>query len=214
MCTRYRSPLTLMKLAQRARIFNTPNYEMNFSVAPTDVAPVLLSDSEGQRKMILGRFGIKPVWSKKPILNAQRETVKVKKTFKDAYNARRCIIPAQGIYEWREEDGKSQPYYIYRKDDEPLLIAGLYEYAEVNGEKVTNFYMLTGEPNSLVAQFHDRMIIVTEDIDRWLDPTQDAIDTIAELPLDHYAIRPMLQTMNSPKVKDPTLIDPEYVAIR
>ncbi len=213
MCTKYRSPLTLMKLAQRARVFETPNYEMSYNLCPTDTGPVLISNEQGERKLTLGRFGLWPAWSKRPILNAKRETVKDLRTFKEGYRARRCIIPAQGIYENREENGKSQPYYIYRTDGEPLLIAGLYEYGEVKGEKGYNFCMMTGEPNSLVAQFHDRMVIVTEDIDRWLDPSIDAIGDIEELPLEKYAIRPMLQTMNSPKIKDPALIDPEYVSL-
>jgi len=92
---------------------------------------------------------------------------------------RRCVIPAEGFYEWREEGGNKQPYFFHRKDGKPLMFAGIWDYSEVKGDAVPSFAILTDEPNALVAPYHDRMPVVLDDVAGWID-----LDT----PLD--AMRP------------------------
>ena len=91
---------------------------------------------------------------------------------------RHCVMPAKGFYKWREEDGMKQPYFFARKDGRPLMFAGFCDYSMVKGDAVPSFAILTDEPNELVTPYHDRMPVVLDDSETWLDP---------EATLDHGA---------------------------
>ena len=126
MCNRFRSVNEMSDIPRRFHSGPRLNFEFNPNVAPTEIVPVLLTDPGGPR-MVLGRFGInltgrdgKP---RPPLLNARTDGMRLGK-FRTHLAQRRCIIPAAGFYEWREEEGK-QPYFFHRKDGQALMLAGI-----------------------------------------------------------------------------------------
>ncbi len=210
MCARFRSIEDYAQLPHILRWNALPNFEFNPNVAPTEQVPIFLTDA-GEKVARLGRFGIpmsgpdgKP---RAPLLNNRTDTL-LKGSFKTLLAKQRCIIPAQGFYEWREENGKKQPYYFYRKDDKPILFCGLWDYRDVKGDRVVSFSILTDDPNELVAPYHDRMPVIVDDPTAWLDLNGKGLQTIQPLGADAFAIRPMNPAMNKPTVKELSLIEP------
>jgi len=145
-----------------------------------------------------------------PLLNARTDGLR-RGQFRQHLQKQRCIIPAAGFYEWREEDGK-QPYYFARKDGRPLMLAGIWAEAEYKGDKRTAFAILTDEPNALIAPYHDRMPVALADdqLDGWLDlGRQNPLDADLLLALDAFTVRPMDRAMNSVRQKDLAAFDAE-----
>ena len=126
----------------------------------------------------------------------------------------RCVIPADGFYEWRDEGGK-QPYYFARKDGKPLMLAGIWQEAEYKGDKRPAFAILTEEPNELVASYHDRMPLALADdkVVLWLDLSRDSpLDENLLLDLNEFTVRPMDRAMNNVREKSLAAIDPDAKA--
>jgi putative SOS response-associated peptidase YedK len=123
------------------------------------------------------RWGLIPAWADDTsignrLINARAETVSTKPAFRQAFRYRRCLIPADGLYEWKKEGNKKKPVYIGRKDGEPFAFAGLWEEWEREGEIIETFTIITTEPNELMAEYHDRMPVILDrkDYDLWLNP--------------------------------------------
>ena len=122
-----------------------------------------------------------------PLLNARTDGMRQGK-FRTHLAQRRCIIPAAGFYEWRDEEGK-QPYFFHRKDGQALMLAGIWDEAEYKGDRRPAFAILTDEPNALIAPYHDRMPVALGDdqLDAWLDLSQLApLDLPLMLDLDAF----------------------------
>jgi putative SOS response-associated peptidase YedK len=113
---------------------------------------------------------------------------------------RRCVVPAEGFYEWREEKGKKQPYFFARKDGKPVMFACIWDYSDVKGEVIPSFAILTDEPNELVASYHDRMPVVLHDVERWLD-VDTALDDLSPLGPDHFVVRAVSPAVNKASEK-------------
>ena len=162
---------------------------------------------------VLARFGInltgrdgKP---RPPLLNARTDGLR-RGQFRALLQKQRCVIPAAGFYEWREEDGR-QPYYFSRKDGLPLMLAGIWEESEYKGDERTAFAILTDELNELVAPYHDRMpfALADDQVNVWLDlGAQNPLAAVRLLDLDAFAVRPMNRAVNNVRQKDLALIDP------
>jgi putative SOS response-associated peptidase YedK len=133
-------------------------------------------------------------------LNARTDSLR-RGSFKSMLANRHCVIPAQGFYEWRDEDGKKQPYYFARKDGQPIMFAGIWDYSEVKGDTVPSFAILTDEPNALVAPYHDRMPVVLEDAGKWLDP-KATLDDAEPLGPNEFEVRPVNRAVNKPTEKN------------
>ena len=134
--------------------------------------------------------------------------------FRTHLKKQRCVIPADGFYEWRDEGGK-QPYYFARKDGKPLMLAGIWQEAEHKGDKRAAFAILTEEPNELVASYHDRMPLALADdkVALWLDLSQESPpDQNLLLDLTEFTVRPMDRAMNKVRQKNLAAIDPEAEA--
>jgi putative SOS response-associated peptidase YedK len=191
--------------AVRARI----NFAYNPNVAPTEQVPVFLAERGKPLVTRLARFGINLASSsgkkRPPLLNARTDSLR-RGAFKSMLGNRRCVIPAEGFYEWREEDGAKQPYYIARRDRKPIMLAGIWDYSEVKGDTVPSFAILTDEPNELVAPYHDRMPVVLEDAQIWLDP-DTSLDAIAPLGPEEFVVRPVNRAVNKVAVKDIAVIE-------
>lgn len=186
------------------------NFEFNPNVAPTEFVPGFLSGIQPEPIMRLVRFGISSrkalELGRNLILNTRMETARTG-YYDWMLLKQRCIIPANGFYEFRKEEGLMQPYYFYRKDGKAILFAGLWDYTEIDGSDVPSFSIMTSEPNALIAPYHDRMPVVVDDPMPWLDAGDRPLDAIVPLDLDMFGVRPVNPAVNSPREKDLSKIE-------
>jgi putative SOS response-associated peptidase YedK len=176
MCGRY--TLTSAPEAIRAlfRYQEQPNFPPRYNIAPTQpIAIVRLN--EGKRQLALVRWGLLPSWVKDPktftlLINARGESVCDKPAFRNAMKRRRCLIPADGFYEWQAVAGRKRPFYVRAKAGTPLAFAGLWEtWMGPNGEEMETAAIVTTRANRTLAAIHERMPVVVppDAFDLWLD---------------------------------------------
>ena len=165
-----------------------PNFPPRYNVAPTQpIAIVRLA--EGKRQFALVRWGLLPSWVKDPkafslLINARGESVLDKPAFRAAMKRRRCLIPADGFYEWQATGGRKQPYFVRAKSGAPLAFAGLWEtWTGPNGEELETAAIVTTTANRTLAAIHDRMpvIVPPEAFDLWLNCAEVDAETAAAL---------------------------------
>ena len=209
MCNRIRNVQQFLDISLALNVARI-NSEYNPNVAPTEMTPTVQMCQGKGRKAKLARFGInlkstdgKP---RPPLLNSRTDTLR-RGSFNKMLNRQRCIIPAEGFYEWREENGKKQPYFFYRKDGQPLMLAGIWDYSDVKGDVVSSFSILTDEPNALIAPYHDRMPIAAADPEGWLAEGDNPLDRLKALDLDLFAVRPVNPAVNKVSEKDISKIE-------
>ena len=154
-----------------------------FNIAPTQpVGIVRLERGGAEREWALVHWGLIPSWAKDPgigsrMINARGETVAEKPSFRAAMKRRRCLVPADGFYEWKRIGKRKQPYYIRLRSHAPFAFAGLWEiWAGPDGSELESCTLITTTPNELMADLHDRMpvILAPEDYAQWLGTGQDA----------------------------------------
>ncbi len=198
-----------------------PPYSPRYNLAPTQPALVLRRHPHtGQKELTFLVWGLIPSWAKDPsignkLINARAETLADKPAFRAAFRRRRCLVPADGFYEWKKTGAGKQPYFIARKDGRPMALAGLWEHWESpDGSVIESFTLITTEPNDLVRKLHNRMpAILTKDaFDMWLDPHAD-LNALRELLLTPYPAAllkawPVSARVNSPVHDDSGLIEP------
>jgi len=159
-----------------------------FNIAPTATVAALRGSDRG-REIVGLRWGLVPNWARDPtrlplIINARSESLETKPAFRDLLGTRRCLVPADGFYEWRTERGLRQPYYVRRRDGAPLAFAGLWDRRGTE----ESCAIVTTEANALLEPLHDRMpvILCGEAVDRWLDPGAHDFATLRDA-LDPWA---------------------------
>jgi putative SOS response-associated peptidase YedK len=189
-----------------------------FNAAPTDVLPVCRLNRSGSREIAMLRWGLIPYWADDPkigyrTINARGETVATAPAFRAAFRKRRCLVPASGFYEWKKlAGGGKQPYLIQMRDGSPFSFAGLWERWDKGEAPIETFTIITGEPNSLAAELHDRMpvIIGPEDYDAWLTATDTTIPQalLQPFPSQLMTAYPVSTKVNSTKNDTPDLIEP------
>lgn len=189
MCGRFVITSPPAALRQIFGYIEQPNFPPRHNIAPTQPIPVIIFES-GVRRFRLMRWGLLPGWVEDPskfslLFNARAETVMEKPAFKNAMKRRRCLIPADGYYEWRAFEKRKRPHFIYRRDRGPIGLAGLAEtWTGPNGEELDTVAIVTAPANADLAVLHDRVpvTIAPGDFDRWLDcGAHDAEATIALL---------------------------------
>ncbi len=178
MCGRVVHKTPLGEIRVMFETVNTvPNSAASYNAAPTDTLPVVRLDREHRRSLNLLRWGLIPYWAKdKSIgprcINAMAETVASKPAFREAFQRRRCIVPADFFYEWQKTPNGKQPYAIGLADGRPMAFAGLWERWKdpADGTSLQTFTIITGSPNALCAPIHNRMpvILPPETWSRWL----------------------------------------------
>jgi putative SOS response-associated peptidase YedK len=146
-----------------------------YNVAPSMALVACRENSLGNRELVTLAWGFVPRWADRrrgprPI-NARAETLFSKPLFRDAARLRRCLVPAEGFYEWRQEGEVKQPYFVRLKNDEPLALAAIWDTHVQEGEDAGSVAIVVTEPNTLVAPLHDRMpvIVAPQDYALWLD---------------------------------------------
>ena len=181
MCGRFVITSPPAALRQIFGYIEQPNFPPRHNIAPTQPIPVVIIEN-GVRHFRLMRWGLLPAWVKDPrnftlLINARAETVREKPAFKNAIRRRRCLIPADGYYEWRAEGARKRPYFIHRRDGTPIGLAGLAEtWMGPNGEEQETAAIVTTTASRSISHIHDRMpvIVAPEAFDFWLDPNVDA----------------------------------------
>jgi putative SOS response-associated peptidase YedK len=178
---KYRALYEAMRLPQS-------NFPPRYNIAPTDQIPIVRVDPrDGTRELAMARWGLIPFWMREkpkvPHINARAETVAKLPLFREAFQKRRCLIPATGFFEWENRPDGKQPWRFVRKDDEPFAFAGLWEFARIAGEDILSAAIIVGEPNALTGSVHDRMpvMLLPQDYDRWLDNATPPADLQALL---------------------------------
>ncbi|QOZ75593.1 SOS response-associated peptidase [Bradyrhizobium sp. CCBAU 53351] len=188
MCGRFVITSAPAALRQLFGYVEQPNFPPRYNVAPTQPIPVVLVEN-GARHFRLMRWGLLPGWVKDPksftlLINARSETILEKPAFKRAIRRRRGLIPADGYYEWKVEDGRKQPFFIHRADGAPLGFAAVFEtWAGPNGEELDTVAIVTAAAGEDLAALHDRVPVTIgeRDVERWLDIKGDDVDSILPL---------------------------------
>jgi putative SOS response-associated peptidase YedK len=191
-----------------------------YNIAPSSDVLACRETPEHGRELVLLHWGLVPSWAKDPkssyrMINARAETVAEKPAYRAAFKRRRCLIAADGFYEWKPGTPKKQPFYIRLKGGEPFAFAGLWEHWEQEGKKTESCTIIVTDANKLMAPIHDRMpvILAPQDYDRWLDPALQEPAAILPLlrpyPAGDMEAYPVSTLVNSPKNDRPELIAPE-----
>jgi len=151
--------------------------EENSDLRPTQQVATLINNN-GIIKQLNTTWGIKPAWSKKLLINAQGETAGSKKTFREAFKSRRCLVPFSSWYEWRKEGDSKQKYDFSHLENKPLLMAGIWFEKGSDVQLVT----LTTHPNPSCAEIHQRMpvLIKPEDVDYWFNSAASSLQPLIE----------------------------------
>lgn len=191
-----------------------------YNIAPTQPVATVVRENDGSTVLRMMRWGLIPGWAKDPtigarMINARSETLAEKPAFRNAFKRRRCLIVADGFYEWQKRAGGKLPMFITLKDRQPFGFAGLYEIwtEPESGASLTTCTIITGPANELVAPIHDRMPIILppEAYDLWLDPLETNTSRLAELlrpyPADAMMAYPVSPRVNAPTNDDPGLIE-------
>ncbi len=163
--------------------------EPRYNIAPSQPVPIVIREESGERSIAEMVWGLVPDWAEDPSrvrrsINARGESLAERPSFRGPLQRSRCLVPANGFYEWKKAGKVSEPYYIHRKDDRLCAIAGLYDtWKAPDGNLLRSFVIITTEPNSLVSRYHDRMpaLLREEDEVRWLAPGRIPDRTVSEL---------------------------------
>lgn len=177
MCGRFTLKTPGKTLAQAFDLAAVPELPPRYNIAPTQPIAAIRGAKDGRRLDLL-RWGLIPSWTKDPrqaptMVNARSDTLMEKPSFRAAFQSRRCLVPADGFFEWKTVNGKKQPMYFTMKDSAPFALAGLWERWEgPDGTRIESCTLLTTEPNAVVADVHDRMPVILPAAAHalWLDP--------------------------------------------
>ncbi|HEY9670414.1 MAG TPA: SOS response-associated peptidase [Waterburya sp.] len=212
MCGRFSQSQPAEAIAQAFQVAEVPPLKPRFNIAPTQaVGAVLKPSGHKDRQFQMLHWGLIPRWAKDPkmgarLINARAETVAEKPAFKSAFQRRRCLVVADGFYEWQAQENQKhkQPFYFRLKDGRPFAFAGLWEHWEdANKEAIESCTFITTEANELMQPIHNRMpvIVAPQDYDLWLDPevkTPELLQLLRPYSSDEMMAYPVSQAVNKP----------------
>ena len=190
-----------------------------YNIAPSQPVPIV--KDLATKAVELYKWGLVPFWADDPnigykMINARSETVTEKPSFRAAFKYRRCLILADGFFEWHAEkkDEAKTPYYFKMTHDQPFTFAGLYEHWEPpEGGELHTCTILTCGPNELVSRYHDRMPVILGEVVRWawLDPEakeKELLEFLTSYPAEQMKCHAVSREVNSPKVDHPEMLQP------
>jgi len=193
-----------------------PPLESRYNIAPTQDVAAIRQDGDGHRELVQLRWGLVPFWAKEKsignrMINARAETVAEKPAYRAAYRKRRCLILADGFYEWKKEGSGKTPWYICAEDGDPIAFAGLWESwrDRESDETLETATILTTAADRFMAELHHRMPVVLRQAgaDRWLGMDEvDPSGLAADAP--PLAAWPVSRAVNNPANQGPGLIEP------
>ncbi len=217
MCGRFVRFSSTEKFAELFGARTGSDLSPRYNIAPTQAVLAARNALEGVRELVALHWGLIPHWAKEPktgysTINARAETVAEKPAFRNAFRRRRCLIAADGFYEWQRTGGPKQPYYLGLNDGEPFAFAGIWEHWEGQGETIDSCAIIVTAANELVAPIHDRMPVILDptDYEAWMDPKlQDPERLKAFLrpyPAERMRAYPVSTRVNNPKNDQPELV--------
>jgi putative SOS response-associated peptidase YedK len=218
MCGRFVLTSPLDAVQELFGITERPNLAPRYNVAPSQEVPVVRRTRDGQgRELALLRWGLIPYWAKDPsvgykMINARVESVATKPAFREPFRRRRCLIPADGFYEWQKDGKRRQPWLVRLKGGGLFAFAGLWDYwRDPAGQPVHSCTIVTGPANALLTPLHDRMpvILAPDDFARWLEAEPDeAARLLRPCPDEWLETFPVSARVNSPANDDGDLVLP------
>jgi putative SOS response-associated peptidase YedK len=222
MCGRYVLKTLPEKIMQAIGLIVGPIPELfpRYNIAPTQAVPVVRLDKDGARRLSIVKWGLIPSWAKDPSIgnrqiNARAETLTQRPAYRDAFARRRCLVPADGFYEWRTNPDGKQPMLIHRDDHGLFCFAGLWERwhdAQADAD-VDSMTIITTSPNPLMSPIHNRMpaILAPEHYAIWLDratPPERLGELLRPSPDTGWRAEPVSKHVNNPRNDDPLCAQP------
>lgn len=195
------------------------NLPPHWNAAPTQDLPVVRRRDDGSRELVALRWGLVPYWATDPsvgsrMINARGESVAEKPAFRSAFKSRRCLVPADGFYEWSETwraGVAKRPYYIHRKDGQPFAFAGLWEkWVKPEGGTLETFALVTTDAVGEMVRLHNRFpaILPPEQYALWLEPEGDKRPLLKSPPPEWFAVTPVGTRVNNVRNDDAGCIAP------
>ncbi|HEY4994980.1 MAG TPA: SOS response-associated peptidase [Aestuariivirga sp.] len=193
-----------------------PNFPPREQVHPTSPIAIVRAGHDGAAEFALVRWGFVPSWAKElrnqPLINARAETVYEKASFKNAIRRRRCLIPADGFYEWQDVGGpRKQAWFIHKPDHSVFAFGGIWEHwMAPDGSELESAAMLTAEPNALLANIHDRspVVVAPENFTRWLSKDERVEDLLHAPPDEFWAMEKIVSPRGKARAVEPTPAPP------
>ncbi len=221
MCGRFTLTDPNADIAVQFNLPEIPDMQPRYNIAPTQPVATVRAGREGKaRELVMLHWGLIPFWAKDTkigarLINARSETAAEKPSFRAAFRRRRCLVVADGFYEWQKQNGTKQPFFIHLRDSRPFAFAGLWEHWEGPDDSIVqSCTLLTCEPNDFLRVVHNRMPVILDpgDYDLWLDPEVEQPDLLQPL-LRPYSARemaayPVSRFVNSPNNDSPRCIEP------
>jgi len=214
MCGRYSQTQSAEIIAQAFQVDNVPTLKPRYNIAPTQsVATVLQASTGTNRQLKMLHWGLIPSWAKDRkmgarLINARAETVAEKPAFRSAFRQRRCLVLADGFYEWQQQENQKQkqPFYFRMNEKHPFAFAGLWEHwqDQDSGEEIESCTLLTTDPNELMKPIHNRMPVILDakDYELWLDPEVKKSELLQPLlrpyPTEEMTAFPVSKAVNKP----------------
>ena len=183
---------------------------------PTSPIAIVRAGHDGAAEFALVRWGFVPSWAKElrnqPLINARAETVYEKASFKNAIRRRRCLIPADGFYEWQDVGGpRKQAWFIHKPDHSVFAFGGIWEHwMAPDGSELESAAMLTAEPNALLANIHDRspVVVTPDNFARWLSKDEQVEDLLHAPPDEFWAMKKIVSPRGKARTVEPTPAPP------
>ncbi|HEV3025281.1 MAG TPA: SOS response-associated peptidase [Pirellulales bacterium] len=188
MCGRFTLRTPASHVAEAFGLADLFDFQPRYNIAPRQaVAAVRIAQNDG-RELAFLKWGLVPSWADEPsigykMINARSETAATKPSFRRAFKSRRCLIVADGFYEWQKTGSKKQPFYIRLADGAPIGFAGLWEHWKRDGQEIESCTILTTDANELMAPIHNRMPVIVgrDDYGVWLDPAVQEVERLQPL---------------------------------
>ena len=219
MCGRFSQSKSLGEYQQRFGFPDQPTaFRPRFNLAPGQEALVVSAGEQGRRGAML-RWGLVPAWARDErvgckMINARAEGLAAKPAYRGPFRRTRCLVPAEGFYEWAPPAQGRQPYYLSRRDGEPLALAGLWDtWQGPEGGELRSFSIITTTANDLVSPIHERMPVMLwpQDEDRWLGretSPQELAGLLKPYPAEEMTAWAVSPRVNTPGSEGPELVEP------
>ena len=221
MCGRYAAAKDVASLVEEFEVARPPDETLppDYNVAPSKQVYIVVdreTDDGVQRQLRTAKWGLVPSWAKDPkignrMINARIETAAQKPSFRRAWAKRRCLLPADGYYEWYAGEGPKQPFFIHRTDGGSLAMAGLFEFWKDGDDWLVTTCVLTTDAPDALGRIHDRMplLVPRDNWGMWLDPESlPAVDMAVPAMATGLAAYPVSTAVNNVKHNGPQLLDP------
>jgi putative SOS response-associated peptidase YedK len=221
MCGRYKLTLPPEALGRIFQAIGSPNFPERYNIAPTQQAPVVCQSGPGSRTLVLMRWGLIPGNSStglktKPLINARSETIATVASFRLAFQSRRCLVPADGFYEWTVTESGRQPHLFRREDHGVFCFAGVWEtwQGPETAPPIQSFTILTTAATEFVRPIHHRMpvFLVPDQYAGWLGEVPTSPKELSDMTLpgkdEDFVVYPVSKRVNTPANDDPECVEP------